>query len=141
MKVRARFRIWRDFPVAKDTGSAVKVYSPYGRGNSDLLAGPRPVSYMRDEAVHALPDLLAQLPIEKPILLGHSDGASIALIYPGAQDRVCGASPGFVEDLSVKSIARVKKSFESTELSPETGAPSTRCRVHVVGMERRWAGS
>jgi pimeloyl-ACP methyl ester carboxylesterase len=142
MKVRARFRIWRDFPVAKDTGSAVKVYSPYGRGNSDLLAGPRPVSYMRDEAVHALPDLLAQLPIEKPILLGHSDGASIALIYPGAQDRVCGlallASHGFVEDLSVKNIARVKKSFESTELSPETGAPSTRCRVHVLGWNDVW---
>jgi pimeloyl-ACP methyl ester carboxylesterase len=49
---------WRRFParVAKATGSAVTVYSRYGCGNSDLVAEPRPVSYMHDEALHALPD-------------------------------------------------------------------------------------
>jgi hypothetical protein len=68
-KVWARFRRGGIFParVAKATGSAVTVYSRYGCGNSDLLAEPRPVSYMHDEALHALSDLLAQLPIEKPI--------------------------------------------------------------------------
>lgn len=113
---------WRDFParVADATGSPVTVYSRYGCGNSDLLAEPRGVGYMHDEALHALPDLLAQLHVENPILVGHSDGASIALIHAGAQDRVRGlvllAPHVFVEDLSVASIAEAKTSFETTDL-------------------------
>jgi pimeloyl-ACP methyl ester carboxylesterase len=114
---------WRDFParVADTTGSPVTVYSRYGCGNSDLLTEPRAVSYMHDEALHALPDLLAQLHIENPILVGHSDGASIALIYAGAHDRVRGmvllAPHVFVEEPSVASIAEAKTSFESTDLA------------------------
>jgi len=113
---------WRDFParVADATGSPVTVYSRYGCGNSDLLAEPRGVGYMHDEALHALPDLLAQLHVENPILVGHSDGASIALIHAGAHDRVRGlvllAPHVFVEDLSVASIAEAKTSFETTDL-------------------------
>ena len=113
---------WRDFPVrvADATGSPVTVYSRYGCGNSDLLAEPRGVRYMHDEALHALPELLAQLQIENPILVGHSDGASIALIYAGAHDRVRGmvllAPHVLVEDLSVASIAEAKTSFETTDL-------------------------
>lgn len=76
---------------------------------------------MHDEALHSLPDLLAQLHIENPILIGHSDGASIALIYAGCHDRVRGlvllALHVFVEDLSVASIALARKSFETTNLS------------------------
>jgi len=114
---------WKDFPaqVAAATGCPVTVYSRYGSGNSDLLAEPRPVPYMHDEALHALPDLLAQLDIENPILIGHSDGASIALIYAGAHNRVRGlvvlAPHVFVEDLSVASIAEAKIKFETTELA------------------------
>lgn len=113
---------WKDFParVANATGSPVTVYSRYGCGNSDLLTEPRDVTYMHGEALHALPDLLAQLHIENPILVGHSDGASIALIYAGAQDHVRGlvllAPHVFVEDLSVASIAKAKTSFETTNL-------------------------
>jgi pimeloyl-ACP methyl ester carboxylesterase len=114
---------WRDFParVADTTGSPVTVYSRYGCGNSDLLTEPRAVSYMHDEALHALPDLLEQLHIENPILVGHSDGASIAVIYAGAHDRVRGmvllAPHVFVEDLNVASIAEAKTGFESTDLA------------------------
>lgn len=118
---------WRDFPgrVADATGSAVTVYSRYGCGNSDVLTEPREVTYMHDEALHALPDLLAQLHIENPILVGHSDGASIALIYAGAQDSVRAlvllAPHVFVEDLSVASIAEAKTSFATTNLSEKLG--------------------
>jgi pimeloyl-ACP methyl ester carboxylesterase len=114
---------WKDFParVAAATGCRVTVYSRFGSGKSDLLTEPRPVTYMHDEALRTLPDLLAQLYIEKPILIGHSDGASIALIHAGAHDAVRGlvllAPHVFVEDLSVTSIAEAKTSFETTNLS------------------------
>jgi len=118
---------WKDFParVAKATGCPVTVYSRYGSGKSDLLTEARPVHFMHDEALHALPDLLAQLSIEDPILVGHSDGASIALIYAGAHDRVRGlvmlAPHVFVEDLSVASIAAAKVTFETTNLQEKLG--------------------
>ncbi|MGA8341433.1 MAG: alpha/beta hydrolase [Candidatus Sulfotelmatobacter sp.] len=129
---------WKDFParVADATGSPVTVYSRYGCGNSDLLTEPRPVSYMHDEALCSLPDLLAQLRIENPILVGHSDGASIALIYAGAHDRVRGlvllAPHVFVEDLSVASIAQARTSFETTNLREKLA------RHHRDGARTFW---
>lgn len=113
---------WKDFPsrVAEVTGCSVTVYSRYGCGNSDVLTEARGVRYMHDEALAALPDLLSQLNIENPILLGHSDGASIALIYAGAHDHVRGlvllAPHVFVEDLSVASITEARLKFETTNL-------------------------
>jgi pimeloyl-ACP methyl ester carboxylesterase len=117
---------WKDFPerVAATTGCGVTVYSRYGSGQSDLLTSPRAVSYMHDEGLLVLPDLLAQLHIDNPILLGHSDGASIALIFAGspagAHSRLRGlillAPHVFVEDLSVASIAVAKTAFETTNL-------------------------
>lgn len=114
--------LWKDFParVAASTQCPVMVYSRYGSGNSELLSEPRPVSYMHDEARQVLPDLLAQLQIENPILIGHSDGGSIALIYAAVDNRVRGlvllAPHVFVEDLSVASIAEAKVKFETTNL-------------------------
>ena len=113
---------WKDFPerVAATTGCSVTLYSRYGSGNSELLTEARTVTYMHDEALRTLPDLLAQLRIEKPILVGHSDGASIALIHAGANDAVRAlvllAPHVFVEDLSVASIAEAKTNFETTNL-------------------------
>src|SRR3954470_17471095 len=75
---------WRDFPakVAAATGCCALVYDRYGYGQSDVLAEKqRMVRFMHDEALSALPDLLKVLAIENPILVGHSDGASIALIH------------------------------------------------------------
>ncbi len=112
--------LWKDFPTraALATGCPVTVYSRYGSGTSDILTEPRPVTYMHDEALKSLPDLLTQLRIENPILIGHSDGASIALIHAGAPNRVRAlvllAPHVFVEDLSVTSIAEAKVRFEST---------------------------
>jgi pimeloyl-ACP methyl ester carboxylesterase len=113
---------WRDFParVAEATGCSVTVYSRYGCGNSDVLTESRGVRYMHDEGLLVLPDLLAQLKIENPVLVGHSDGGSIAIIHAGAHDRVRGlillAPHVFVEDLSIKSIAEAKVTFETTDL-------------------------
>jgi pimeloyl-ACP methyl ester carboxylesterase len=114
---------WRKFPaqVSYATGCPVTVYSRYGSGDSDLLLEPRPVTYMHDEALHVMPDLLTQLQIQNPILIGHSDGASIALIHAGTYDHVRGlvllAPHVFVEDLSVASIAEAKTKFETTDLA------------------------
>lgn len=113
---------WRDFPalVAAATGCPVTVYSRYGSGQSDILREARDVRYMHDEALALLPDLLHHLEIENPILIGHSDGGSIALIYAGAYDSVRGlvllAPHVFVEELSIRSIAAAKVTFETTNL-------------------------
>jgi pimeloyl-ACP methyl ester carboxylesterase len=113
---------WKDFPsrVASTTGCAVTVYSRYGSGKSDLLEEDRAVTYMHDEARNTLPALLRQLKISKPILVGHSDGGSIGLIFAGAHDSVRGlvvlAPHVFVEDLSVASITEAKMKFETTNL-------------------------
>jgi pimeloyl-ACP methyl ester carboxylesterase len=83
---------------------------------------PRAVDYMHTEALDVLPKLLDQIGFRRGLLLGHSDGASIAAIYTGAhQDhRVEGVvmiAPHFiVEDISVTSIAKIKTAYETTEL-------------------------
>lgn len=129
---------WKDFParVAAATGCGATVYSRYGSGQSDVLAEPRPVSYMHDEALKALSDLLARLEIKNPILVGHSDGASIAIIYAGAHDALRGlvllAPHVFVEDLSVASIADAKVSFETTNL------PEKLARHHRDAVRTFW---
>jgi pimeloyl-ACP methyl ester carboxylesterase len=135
---------WKDFParVAVETGCPVTVYSRYGCGNSDLLTEDRAVTYMHDEALHGLPDLLAQLHIENPILIGHSDGASIALIHAGGHGHVRGlvllAPHVFVEDLSVASIADAKTKFETTNL-PEKLARHHRDAARTFwGWNRIW---
>jgi len=118
---------WKDFParLAQATGCGVTVYSRYGSGDSDLLAGSRDVRYMHDEALLVLPELLSRLEIERPVLVGHSDGGSIAIIYAGAHDQPWGlvlmAPHVFVEDLSVASIKQAKVAFETTNLGEKLG--------------------
>ena len=77
---------WKDFPteLAGHTGAGVFVYLRYGHGNSDRLQEPRSTSYMHHEAQAVLPEILRQAGIQHPLLLGHSDGASIAIIYAGS---------------------------------------------------------
>jgi pimeloyl-ACP methyl ester carboxylesterase len=115
--------MWREFPAwaAAATDCPAVVYSRYGYGQSDVLEAPFAVDYMHREALETLPELLAKLGIERPILVGHSDGASIALIYAGSRAGPSGlvalAPHVFVEDISVKSIAEAKVAFETTELA------------------------
>jgi pimeloyl-ACP methyl ester carboxylesterase len=115
--------MWRDFPqrVADATGCEAVVYSRQGYGRSDPLTAPRSVRYLHDEALIVLPALLERLRIERPILLGHSDGASIALIYaasvPRALNGLIALAPHvMVEDISVASIAQARVSYETTDM-------------------------
>jgi pimeloyl-ACP methyl ester carboxylesterase len=113
--------MWRDFPqtLADSLRLRVLAYSRYGYGQSAPLSAPRAVSYMHDEALIVLPQLLQRLGIERPLLFGHSDGASIALIH-ASRNPVRGvialAPHVFVEDLSVKSIAAARVAYETTDL-------------------------
>src|SRR5262249_58033996 len=77
--------MWRDFPhqLAGATGLGVFAYSRLGYGRSDPAPLPRPVRYMHDEA-RLLPEVLKAAGIEDAILVGHSDGASIAIICAGS---------------------------------------------------------
>lgn len=115
--------MWKSFPgdVAHATNCNAVMYSRYGYGDSDSLVAPRGVRYMHDEALVALPELLDRLAIDRPILVGHSDGASIAIIYAGASGRdvaalVLMAPHVLVEDISTRSIAEAKTAYETTEL-------------------------
>lgn len=121
-------RQWRDFPlrVAQATGCPALVYNRYGYGNSDVLAEARvSVRFMHEEGLESLPQVLAALRIEAPVLVGHSDGASIALIYAGAGNSARGlalmAPHVFVEDICIRSIEAAKREFESTDLPGRLG--------------------
>lgn len=121
-------RQWRDFPqkVAEATGCRALVYDRYGYGNSDVLQEEKVgVRFMHDEALTVLPDLLKNLKIENPILIGHSDGASIALIHAGAGNPVRGvaamAPHVFVEELGLESIRKAQHTFETTDLPQRLG--------------------
>jgi len=121
-------RQWRDFPlqVVQATGCRALVYSRYGYGQSDVLAEPRAgVDFMHREALEALPELLERLAIERPLLVGHSDGASIALIHAGAGHAVRAlalmAPHVFVEPICVQSIRKASAAFDSTDLAQRLG--------------------
>jgi pimeloyl-ACP methyl ester carboxylesterase len=115
---------WGDFPdrLQAATGVGVFVYSRAGYGASTPVTLPRPLDYMHTEALDVLPKLLDEIGFRRGLLLGHSDGASIAAIYAGgvADHRVRGVAmiaPHFiVEDVSVTSIAEIKQAYETTNL-------------------------
>jgi pimeloyl-ACP methyl ester carboxylesterase len=116
--------LWGDFPdrLAATTGAGVLVYSRAGYGASTKVELPRPLDYMHIEALDTLPKLLDQIGFRRGLLLGHSDGASIAAIYAGGvQDHRVGGvamiAPHFiVEDIGLVSIAETRKAFESGSL-------------------------
>ncbi|HEY2591124.1 MAG TPA: alpha/beta hydrolase, partial [Steroidobacteraceae bacterium] len=115
--------MWRDFPaqLAATTGARIVLYSRCGYGRSEPLRRPRSVRYMHEEALQVLPELLDALSISRPVLLGHSDGASIALIHAGGSGRkvagvVALAPHVLVEDISVSSIAAAREAYRTTDL-------------------------
>jgi pimeloyl-ACP methyl ester carboxylesterase len=113
--------LWRDFPdrLARATGRRALIYSRAGHGNSAVPERPRTPRFMHDEALDVLPPLLREHGIERPVLVGHSDGGSIALIHASRHpvSRLVLLAPHvFVEDLSVASIAEARETFETTDL-------------------------
>jgi pimeloyl-ACP methyl ester carboxylesterase len=137
--------LWKDFPqaVAERTGCSVLVYSRYGHGNSDRLLEKRPVTFMHHEGEAVLPELLKLFAIEHPILFGHSDGGSIALIYAGTfpdspRALILEAPHGFVEDLSVASIAAAKVNFRSTDFREKLARYHTHVDETFWGWNDIW---
>jgi pimeloyl-ACP methyl ester carboxylesterase len=132
--------MWKDFPevVAARTGHPVLVYSRHGYGRSAQLAQPRRVDYMHHEATTVLPEILSQLEIRDPLLIGHSDGASIAIIHAGSGNPVSGlilmAPHVFVEDVSIDAITEAKSAFETTDLADKL----VRYHDHPETMFRGW---
>lgn len=141
--------MWKDFPeqLARATGCRVLVYSRYGHGKSQRLTEQRTVDFMHHEAKLVLPELLRQFQIHQPILLGHSDGASIAIIFAGSgagseagthpqqvRALILEAPHVFVEDSGLRSIANIGTLFESTDLPQKLG----RYHDHVEEVFRGW---
>ncbi|MGO8914588.1 MAG: alpha/beta fold hydrolase [Stellaceae bacterium] len=115
--------LWRDFPakLAQATGCPLVVYSRYGYGRSDPISAPHGPRYMHDEALVALPELRQALGLDDVILIGHSDGASIALIHAGSgrfpvRALILEAPHVFVEEVSVNSIAEARDAYATTDL-------------------------
>jgi pimeloyl-ACP methyl ester carboxylesterase len=114
---------WRDFPdgLAARTGCGAIVYSRWGHGASETLRDPRGIRFMHDEALTVLPELLDTFRVVDPVLIGHSDGGSIALIHAGSRVRpvrglILEAPHVFVEDCSIESITRMRDAYRTTDL-------------------------
>jgi len=116
--------LWRDFPakLAAATGWGVFAYSRAGYGQSDPVDLPRPLDYMTEEAMLSLPQVLAAIGFERGVLLGHSDGASIAAIYAGEHEdeRVTGlvlmAPHVFTEAPGLAAIAEAADAYRAGDL-------------------------
>jgi pimeloyl-ACP methyl ester carboxylesterase len=135
-------RQWRGVPasLAAQTGCGALVYSRRGYGDSDGYDEPRPVDFMHREALAILPRILAAFAVTRPVLVGHSDGASIAVIYTGAGAGPVGplvlAAPHvFVETCTVEEIARTRELFETTDLR---GRLARHHGANTDSMVRRW---
>jgi pimeloyl-ACP methyl ester carboxylesterase len=113
--------LWRRFPalLAAATRRRVIAFSRFGHGRSEPPAGPRTEAFFHEEALEVLPAVLSILHAERPVLVGHSDGGSIALIAGGALP-VTGiivlAAHVFVEELTVAEIARARVAFVDGDL-------------------------
>lgn len=124
--------MWKDWParVCEAAGCRGLVYSRNGYGASTPRGEQEhwPVTYMHDQAREALPALLRALGLEneRPVLFGHSDGASIALLYgamyPERVKAIAVAAPHvFVEDITVESICAARQAWLETDLPQRLG--------------------
>jgi pimeloyl-ACP methyl ester carboxylesterase len=113
--------LWRDFPARlnEETGRRVVAFSRFGHGRSEPPPHPRTPAFFHEEAIEVLPEVLEQLDAPEPILVGHSDGASIAIIHAGHHP-VTGvallAPHVFVEDVTVAEIRIAGERYSEGDL-------------------------
>jgi pimeloyl-ACP methyl ester carboxylesterase len=116
--------LWRDFPaaLAEATGCGVLAWSRLGYGASSPVRLPRPLSYMHDEARERVAPVLDAMGVRRCLLLGHSDGASIAALYAGMMRdfRLAGLAllaPHFVvEEMSLTGIREARRRWDGADL-------------------------
>jgi pimeloyl-ACP methyl ester carboxylesterase len=138
--------LWGDFPdkLAAATGAGVFVYSRAGYGLSSPVELPRPLGFMHEEARKVLPRLLDAIGFRDGILLGHSDGASIAAIYAGsfADQRLRGlvliAPHFFTEDMGIAEIARAREAYAATDLRAKLARWHADVDVAFKGWNDAW---
>jgi pimeloyl-ACP methyl ester carboxylesterase len=138
--------LWRDFPqkLAAATGHGVFAYSRAGYGQSDPVDLPRPLDYMSREARFSLPALLEAIGLKRGILLGHSDGASIAAIHAGEQsdERIKGlilmAPHLFTEEMGLASIAEAGHAYETGDLRARLAKYHANVDVAFRGWNDAW---
>ena len=138
-------RQWRDFParVSSAVGLKALVFDRYGYGQSDTLEErTRGVHFMHDEALRALPELFLQLEITNPLLIGHSDGASISLIHAGGGFQVKAvvamAPHVFIEPICISSIKKIAGGFEQGDLPRALGKYHRDARKTFYGWADVW---
>ena len=132
---------WKGFPrlLVKATGLPALVYERWGFGRSDPLVLPRPSDYLAREAELALPEVLAACGIARPILIGHSDGGSIALLHAAAfPDRpvacITEAAHVFVEEITLAGIREAETLWRTTDLKDRLA------RYHGDRTDSVWRG-
>ncbi len=138
--------LWRDVPalLAEATGCGVFAYSRFGYGQSAPKPLPWPLTYMQDEAHDVLPRVLDAAGIAEAILIGHSDGGSIAAVYAGnARDRrlrgvVLIAAHLFVEDLNIRSIREIRAEYQQGALRERLARYHRNVDVAFHGWNDSW---
>jgi pimeloyl-ACP methyl ester carboxylesterase len=137
--------LWRGFPseLRARVGESVFSYSRLGYGQSDALPLPWPTSYMHDEAARRLPRVLAAAGIEAPVLVGHSDGGSIALIAAATgtvrpRALILVAPHVFVEALSIASITAARDAYASGALRAKLERHHRHVDVAFGGWNGAW---
>lgn len=138
---------WRDFParLADGLGMGAMVYSRAGYGRSDSIEVPRPLTYMQDEGERVLPAMLEATGVRRATLVGHSDGASIAIVYAGSpvsrgrlDALVLEAPHVFCEDLGVASIAAAREAYVSGDLRAKLSKYHDDVDAAFFGWNRAW---
>lgn len=138
--------LWRDFParLSAATGLPVFAYSRAGYGRSDSADLPRPLDYMTREALEVLPDVLNAIGVRHSLLLGHSDGATIAAEYAGRVEdfRIRGlilmAPHFFTEPLGLAEIAHAREAFASAGLAAKLAKYHADADATFKGWNDAW---
>jgi pimeloyl-ACP methyl ester carboxylesterase len=138
--------LWRDVPalLADATGCGVFAYSRFGYGQSDAKPLPWKLTYMQDEARDVLPRVLDAAGIREAVLVGHSDGGSIAAVYAGnARDQrlrgiVLIAAHFFVEDRNIASIRQIRIDYEQGGLRDRLARYHRNVDVAFYGWNDSW---
>lgn len=132
---------WRDFPFAVSLATHLPavIYERWGYGNADPLDRPRSARYLHEEALQSLPEVLQQLQVNDAILIGHSDGGSMALIFAATwPEKVRGmiteAAHVFVEDVTTAGIREAVSIYTSTDL------PQRLFKYHGANTDRAFRG-